>query len=276
MRDDFAVIIISHGRPDCETVKTLKGCGYTGKMFVLVDDEDKTLSEYKARYGDSLCIFTKEENFDIGDNFGRPNTIATFARNECWNVADEKKLKYFLMLDDDLKSISIRYEDDGSLRGKSVKDADKVFEAVCEFMDNTPVACTGFGLPIDYIGGVFSTDDRHIMNAYVLRVSERFDFKGRYSEDTITPVLECTAGKIFQKIQNIQMVFDVWTPQKKTKAGGCQEAYRDNDSYVLRFYAVMFAPSCVVVRPSKNEGWDNTTKYHMAFPKIVSERLKKA
>ena len=46
MRKDFACIVISHGRPECSTVKVLRDCGYTGKIYIVVDDEDKTLPDY--------------------------------------------------------------------------------------------------------------------------------------------------------------------------------------------------------------------------------------
>ncbi|EFI4081186.1 TPA: hypothetical protein J5F60_004390 [Escherichia coli] len=43
MRDDFCVFILTHGRPDkVLTYRTLRRAGYTGKIFIVVDDEDKT------------------------------------------------------------------------------------------------------------------------------------------------------------------------------------------------------------------------------------------
>lgn len=41
MRKDFACIVISHGRPDCSTVKVLQSSGYTGKIYIVADDEDE-------------------------------------------------------------------------------------------------------------------------------------------------------------------------------------------------------------------------------------------
>ena len=57
MRKDFACIVISHGRPECNTVKVLRECGYTGKIYIVVDDEDKTLPDYIERYGDDVHGF---------------------------------------------------------------------------------------------------------------------------------------------------------------------------------------------------------------------------
>lgn len=62
MRKDFACIVISHGRPECSTVKVLRECGYTGKIYIVVDDEDKTLPDYIERYEDDVHVFHKMED----------------------------------------------------------------------------------------------------------------------------------------------------------------------------------------------------------------------
>ena len=46
MRDDFCVFILTHGRPDrVITYKTLLNAGYTGRVYIVIDDEDKTENE---------------------------------------------------------------------------------------------------------------------------------------------------------------------------------------------------------------------------------------
>ena len=38
---NFAVFILTHGRAEnVETYKALRDCGYTGKIYVIIDDED--------------------------------------------------------------------------------------------------------------------------------------------------------------------------------------------------------------------------------------------
>lgn len=124
MRKDFACIVISHGRPECSTVKVLRECGYTGEIYIVVDDEDKTLPDYIERYGADVHIFHKEENFDTGD-LGGSKACGVFARNQCLKVAEKNRLTYYLELDDDLESLTYRYNDDGHLRGiKAFRIAD--------------------------------------------------------------------------------------------------------------------------------------------------------
>jgi outer membrane lipoprotein-sorting protein len=70
---NFAIFILSHGRPDnVITYRTLRNSGYTGRIFIIVDDEDKTLSEYKEKFRDEVIVFSKkdyESKFDLMDNF---------------------------------------------------------------------------------------------------------------------------------------------------------------------------------------------------------------
>ena len=41
MRNDFAVLILSHGRPNnIKTIKALENANYTGKYYIVIDNED--------------------------------------------------------------------------------------------------------------------------------------------------------------------------------------------------------------------------------------------
>ena len=55
----FVAFILTHGRPDrVLTYEKLRKHGYTGKIYIVCDDEDKTLPEYRKRFGDVL-VFSK-------------------------------------------------------------------------------------------------------------------------------------------------------------------------------------------------------------------------
>jgi len=62
MREDFCAFILSHGRPDrVHTYKTLLRAGYTGKVFIVIDDEDESEDEYRRIYGDKVLQFCKAD-----------------------------------------------------------------------------------------------------------------------------------------------------------------------------------------------------------------------
>ena len=59
---DFAVFILTHGRPNnVKTLNTLNYSGYTGKIYFIVDNEDKTINEYQKNFGkEYVKIFDKK------------------------------------------------------------------------------------------------------------------------------------------------------------------------------------------------------------------------
>lgn len=66
MRDDFAVFILTHGRARRQmTLATLQKCGYTGRLYLIIDDEDEQADEYVKLYGEKVIQFSKKkiENF---------------------------------------------------------------------------------------------------------------------------------------------------------------------------------------------------------------------
>jgi hypothetical protein len=123
---DFAVFILTHGRPNnVKTLKTLNKCGYTGKIYFIVDNEDKTIKEYQKNFGvEYVKIFDKKamaDSVDECNNFDERRTI-THARNACFEIAKELNITYFIQLDDDYGSFSFRYE-----RGLGIKNINKNF-----------------------------------------------------------------------------------------------------------------------------------------------------
>ncbi len=158
MRSDFAVFILTHGRADnVVTVPAIKKAGYTGKIYFIIDDEDEQAEEYKKNFGAGrVIIFDKQAAYDRADtmdNFNDHRAII-YARNECWRIAEELGLKYFLMLDDDYKSIDYRYEEDGKLKYKPSHDFDRVFEDMIQFLEVSGADTVAFCQGGDFVGGV--------------------------------------------------------------------------------------------------------------------------
>ncbi|STG54450.1 Uncharacterised protein [Escherichia coli] len=78
MRDDFCAFILTHGRPDkVLTYRTLRRAGYTGKIFIVVDDEDKTRHQYMAEFGEQVLVFSKA---DIASRFDEADNLVTAAQ----------------------------------------------------------------------------------------------------------------------------------------------------------------------------------------------------
>lgn len=62
MRTDFCVFICSNGRAgSVTTIKALEGSGYTGDWYILCDDLDRQLDDYRREYGaERVKVFDKK------------------------------------------------------------------------------------------------------------------------------------------------------------------------------------------------------------------------
>lgn len=90
--NSFVVFILSHGRAsNVKTLRTLKRAGYTGKVIIVIDNEDEQEDDYKRIYGNkNVYVFDKEDvarRYDAMDNFDERRTIF-YARNACFEIAE--------------------------------------------------------------------------------------------------------------------------------------------------------------------------------------------
>ena len=114
--NDFVVFILTHGRSDrVFTYNTIRRSGYSGRIVIVIDNEDKTADRYKKIYGDEVYTFDKKavsETFDEGDNFKDRRSIV-YARNAVFGIAKELGIRYFMQLDDDYTGLCFRINDKG-------------------------------------------------------------------------------------------------------------------------------------------------------------------
>lgn len=281
MRDDFAVFILSHGRADkIKTLHSLEKGNYTGKTFIVIDNEDETAEEYYKLYGERVIMFDKLEiakRFDTGDNFNERRTIV-YARNACFDIAEKLGLKYFLELDDDYTSFMFRKIKGDKLIGIECRQLDRLFERMIDFLEESNALTVAFAQGGDFIGGANSKTFkkkllRKAMNTFFCKTENRFDFLGRINEDVNTYTSLGSKGKL------LLTVTDACITQVQTQknGGGMTDVYLDSGTYLKSFYSVMYSPSCVKIgvmgasslRIHHHVYWNNCT------PKIVNERWKK-
>lgn len=277
MRADFCAFILTHGRPNrVKTYDLLRKCGYTGKIFLVVDNEDKTLEEYFEKYGDEVIVFNKPymaNTFDTFDNQDNRKTIV-YARNACFNLAKELGYRYFIELDDDYYYFGHRQPNESACR---IYDLDRIFEIFVEYLENSPITTIAFSQGGDHIGGFDGNVmcKRKAMNSFICSVDKPFKFIGRINEDVNTYVRLGGLGKIFLTIMNVQL--DQLDTQ--TNAGGMTDVYVDNGTYVKSFYSVIVCPSCVKVKAmsgGKCARLHHSISWEHAVPCIIREEYKKS
>lgn len=281
-RDDFAIFILSHGRADkVKTLKTLKTCGYTGKWYIIIDNEDKSADEYYKLYGkEHIVMFDKLEKakeVDVCDLQTKRN-IVLFARNSCHQIAKDLGLTYFLELDDDYIEFRYRYNKDNTLSSMLVGDMNSIINETLEFLENSGALTVAFAQAGDFIGGIECSMFknrlvRKAMNSFFCKVDRPFEFKGRINEDVNAYVLYGTQGKLMFTIADI--VLNQGDTQQYS--GGLTETYLENGTYVKSFYSVMINPSCVKISTMgvNHQRIHHSIDWEHCLPKILNEKWKK-
>jgi hypothetical protein len=153
---DFCLFILTHGRPDrVYTYNTLRRAGYTGPIYIVLDDEDATAEQYQARFGDSVVTFSKDEAAqytDVADNTGDRRAVV-YARNACFDIAKRLGYRYFAQFDDDYTYIAHRFDDYFFFDYKPITNLDRVFSIYLEFYRSTPTSCLAMSQGGDFLGG---------------------------------------------------------------------------------------------------------------------------
>ena len=289
MRDDFCVFILTHGRPTrVITEGTLRRHGYTGKIFIVIDDEDQAGEEYKRIYGEDVLVFSKDEAGGYTDQFDNsPDRRAVvWARNVCWDLARQRGYRYFIQLDDDYGDFQYRRTGRGHKNSSSINEEfhswairslDTVFEALVRLVETTSVKTVAFSQGGDHMGGQNTRNlyRRKAMNSFVCDVDKPIRFKGRMNEDVTTYVSQGNKGDLFLTYMELQLT------QGNTQqgSGGMAELYQDSGTYMKSFYTVMAAPSCVTVKPfrstqgtaRRNPRLHHKIDWNKAVPKILRE-----
>ena len=289
--DDFAVLILTHRRPDKQyTVRTLAEYGYTGRTYLVLDDEDPTEPEYRKRYGDQVVTFDKRrawEMTDDADNTGNRRGVV-YARNMAWEIAESLGLRYFLVLDDDYTGLYLRRDKNLKygvfpMRGR----VDSTILAMIDFMREAPqVRCLCFSQGGDHIGGSISTGNkngvgakRKAMNGFLCAADRPFKFYGRINEDATCYHTLGRRGVVFLTLMQAQLN----QAQTQANSGGLTEIYLDAGTYYKSFLTVMWEPSCVKVAAmgdprTENKGYfrlHHMPTWRHAVPCIVPERYRK-
>lgn len=285
--NDFAVFILTHGRANnVITYETLRKQGYSGSIYLMVDDEDKQIDEYKKRYGDQVIVFEKQKAIDYtdsGDNFKKRNSVV-YARNWNFVVAKELGIKYFLQLDDDYETFVFSFDNNSEYLTSrpKIKNLDLICKAMVNFLiaSNADAICMSQGG--DFIGGEGSKVaklqrhgkfSRKAMNAFFMNSAKPFKFMGRINEDVNAYVTLGNVGKLFITVPRIRL--EQLTTQ--TNEGGLTDIYLDLGTYVKSFYSVMYAPSCIKIAKMgvKNQRLHHMVKWKYAVPEIVGSNVKK-
>jgi hypothetical protein len=284
--NDFCVFILTHGRPDkVFTYKTIRDKGYTGKIFLVLDDEDKTYDQYCNLYKDEIITFSKDEiakTFDVGDNFSDKRAVV-YARNAVFNLAKQLNYEYFMVLDDDYTDFRWSFDNNKKyVTNKYIKNLDKIFEILLKFYKSTNFTSLCMAQGGDFIGGegsglsktfVNGQISRKLMNSFLCSTKRPFQFVGRINEDVNAYCSFGFRGHLFMTVAQLRLE----QKQTQSNSGGLTDIYLNFGTYVKSFYSVMYNPSSVKVRQmgQSNKRLHHSVNWDTTVPKIISESFRK-
>lgn len=278
--DTFCVFILTHGRPDnVITYKTLQKCGYTGRLYFVVDNEDKTVDRYRQNFGtERVVVFDKKaiaDESDEGNNFDDRRVIM-HARNVCFELAGRFGVTHFLQLDDDYAQFKFRFEKELGNRW-IIRNINPIIRLFLDFYESIPTLTTiAFSQGGDHIGGFCGVTrlKRKAMNSFFCSTNRPFRFVGAINEDVNTYTTVGSRGGLFLTFTSIQLD----QTQTQTSSSGMTDIYKRFGTYVKSFTTVMMMPSAVRVGMMGDRlapRLHHQVNWHNCVPCIVPERYRK-
>lgn len=284
--DDFCVFILTHGRPDrVHTYDTLIKSGYTGRVYIVIDNEDKTAEGYRQKFGEKVLQFDKTEwaqRTDEGDNFQHRKAIV-YARNACWELAKQVGCRQFCQMDDDYTTFELRHGSDYKPCSPAIRSRmDAAMLSLLAFYKASNATAIAMSQGGDHIGGGAGCPQprltRKCMNSWFCDTEKPFVFFGHMNEDVSAYVTHGRRGHLFLTVLQAKLV------QKPTQvtAGGMSDLYLSAGTYVKSFYTILAAPSCTQIGlmgdPNSQTGRKrihHKINWHKTAPKILREEHKK-
>ncbi|MDN6291411.1 MAG: hypothetical protein L0J63_14200, partial [Tetragenococcus koreensis] len=174
------------------TLRTLLKAGYTGKYYLIIDNEDKKAEQYYENFGDHVIMFDKKEmsqRFDTGD-YSEERRSIVYARNASFDIAKEIGVDYFLQLDDDYNSFGVRFSRENTLKQYAIKDFDRLCDGMLDFLEVTGAKTVCLSQGGDHVGGITGRWGqgliRKVMNSFFFKTDNPMTFVGRINEDVNT------------------------------------------------------------------------------------------
>lgn len=283
--NDFVVFILTHGRPKkLVTINAIKKAGFSGKWYLVLDNEDKTIEDYKKIFGnDKILVFNKKEyadKIDEANNFN-DRRATVHARNATFDLAESIGAKYFILLEDDYTAFEYRYLSKCGkiLKTILIRNLDKILNLHLDFFKKTNFLSIAMAQGGDFIGGANNIKakerplTRKFMNSFICSTERKFGFIGQLNDDVNTYVVHGSRGCLFGTIPIIALH---QLPTQKTKSG-MTDVYLKYGTYCKSFTTVMMQPSSVRVSMmnTQNPRIHHSIKWANTVPVILSERHKK-
>lgn len=270
------IYIISKGRPQCRTAKTLTDMNYPGEWFIVCGNNDDKLPEYQERWGkDRILVFDWYEEVkrsNLLDNFGveKMGSGAVPVRNATRRIAEQRgELRHWQFDDDYMYFRHIN----GELKKNETVRSGAFFEhelnRIATFAHEAGLANAGFCLGMESFPEMVKTFSKRVFNAHNMPTDEKLfqTWRGRMNDDLINALDVYHSGKIEMSFKFMTLML---APTQSEK-GGNSEIYESEGTVRKTAYAVLVDPknTKLVIRFGR---FHHKVNWRGVSPKLISEK----
>lgn len=272
------IYIISKGRPQCRTARTLAKMDYPGEWFIVCGNNDDTLEEYRKAWGGHVLIFDWYEEVkhtDTLDNFGFETKAsgACPVRNATMKISKGRGELRHWQFDDDYNDFHRINETFSKMRrfnsGREFEDwlfnlAKLGYAARMRNVGFPPGSETFVDNCFTFSGRVFnahnlpSTDDLFI------------PWVGRMNDDLINAINCWRIGGYEMSIRAMNMTM----PSTQSEGGGLSEMYIADGTVRKSAYPVLIAPGATKLI-KKFGRYHHHVDWSKLRPKLLHEKWRK-
>lgn len=269
------VYIISKGRPQCRTAKTLVKMGYPGKWFIVCGTNDEYLDDYKSRWGSHVLVFDFDaqlEHTDTLDNFGFETKAsgACPVRNATMKISQQRGELRHWQFDDDYNDFH-RISDDlqKMQRFNSGREFEDWLFNLAKFGYKANLNNVGFPPGSEtYVDNAFTFAGR-VFNAHNMPSTDDLfiPWVGRMNDDTINAINCWRRGGYEMSIRAMNMTM----PNTQSEGGGLSEMYIADGTVRKSAYPVLVAPNAakLVIKFGR---YHHKIDWSKLRPKLIHEK----
>lgn len=273
------IYIISKGRPNCITAKTLKRMNYPGEWYIVCGNNDNTIPEYKKNWGeDKILVFdwyeeTKES--DLLDNFGvnKMSSGAVPVRNATRKIAFERgEIRHWQFDDDYVGFYRVNKNMKKNHRIVDGKEFEYELNKLATFANNAHLANIGFCLGHEAFPSGAKQISKRVFNAHNMTTDKDIfvKWRGRMNDDLINALDVFNNGKIEMSFKFMSLVL---APTQSDK-GGNTDIYQQTGTIRKTAYAVLIEPK-VTKLVVKFGRYHHEVNWKQICPKLIRETYAK-
>lgn len=269
------IYIISKGRPHCTTAETLTNMNYKGEWFIVCGNNDDTLNDYKAKWGNKVLVFDWFEEVkrsDLLDNFGveKMSSGAVPVRNAACKISKDRGELRHWQFDDDYNSFYTIRKELGKPKHRKLtgNEFERKLYSIAAFGLRANLANAGFAVSAETRPESVFKVTKRVFNAHNMPSGGKLftRWRGRTNDDLINAIETWRKG-------NAEMAFRfMYMSMKATQSekGGNTDLYKAHGTVRKAAYAILIEPKAVKLLV-KYGRYHHAVQWDAICPKIIKE-----